>query len=228
MGLFSGIKKAMKLHRIEMENKTIVSKSNDCNGQTVINTRGGNDKVHVHQNIDGSVDVLVNDKESHHFTAEQAKNLVIDGGSGDDSITMSGHQLYGPKTNITVNGGSGNDYIHGGVGNDTLNGGDGHDTILGGNGNDTISGGAGNDFVRGGNGNDRISGGLGNDHLRGESGNDIIGGEMGDDYLVGGDGFDRLIGGPGNDRVNYRNDCYPQGAVPKKGTMDDFLPVSAR
>lgn len=88
-----------------------------------LDTRGGDDKIHVHQNIDGSVEVTVNGKEKHYFTAEQAKDLVIRGGRGDDTITTSGYQLYGPETHISIGGGKGDDSISGDWGNRNLFGG---------------------------------------------------------------------------------------------------------
>lgn len=85
--------------------------------------------------------------------------LVLDGGSGDDSLT----------------GGSAADVLIGGDGADSIHGGDGNDSILGGADADTLFGDAGNDRVRGqGATGDRILGGAGNDTLDGGEGYDIV------------------------------------------------------
>ena len=107
-------------------------------------------------------------------------NIIIDGGSGNDTLDLSGI-----SSSITVT-------MHGGVGNDVLKGGGGNDTIFGDGGVDTIYGGGGNDT---------ISGGDGNDTLYGDANNDILMGDAGDDYLHGGANDDTLAGGPGDDHL---------------------------
>src|SRR5262249_6094478 len=64
------------------------------------------------------------------------ESLVLNGNGGDDSITAQNG--IGTLTNLTINGGTGND---------TLRGGDGADHIIGGSGNDFIDGNIGNDFA---------------------------------------------------------------------------------
>jgi Ca2+-binding RTX toxin-like protein len=54
-------------------------------------------------------------------------------------------------------------------------------SILGGGGNDSISGGAGNDTIFGGSGNDTISGNSGNDSITGGAGDDTLTGDAGND-----------------------------------------------
>jgi Ca2+-binding RTX toxin-like protein len=189
------------------------------NEKTVINANGGNDRIHIHTNIDGSVRVNING-EKYDFTADQARNMVIDGGDGNDTITMSGCQLYGPDSNISVVGGEGNDVIYGSQGNDHIYGGRGYDTIYGfggddeirgGKENDTIYGGTGNDYIQGdkgadtifgGAGNDSIDGGKHDDYLNGGSGDDIISGSRGTDIVFGGFGCDTISGGKGDDYVD--------------------------
>ncbi|MEJ2610087.1 MAG: C2 family cysteine protease [Candidatus Thiodiazotropha sp.] len=80
------------------------------NGTTTINGGRGIEKIHAHQNPDGSWDVNI-DGERYEFSAKEARDLVINGGDGDDIITVTGQQLYGPKTKISLNGGNGNDII---------------------------------------------------------------------------------------------------------------------
>ena len=93
------------------------------------------------------------------------ENLIVLGRGGDDSIT-AGNGLAG-LTNLTINGGSGNDTITGGDGNDVLIGGPGDDVVSGGRGNDTaILGGGQDTFVwNPGDGSDAVDGGSGQDTL---------------------------------------------------------------
>jgi Ca2+-binding RTX toxin-like protein len=204
MSIFSQINKSVLKH-INQMNST--ARGTDAKtGRTVLDARGGNDKINVHQNIDGSVTVTINDKETHQFTAEEARSLEIRGGDGNDNITMTGQQLYGMPSGITIHGGNGDDRIYGGVGNDRL------------------FGDAGNDIIAGGSGNDLVDGGLGNDSLYGQAGNDtIIGGAGGGyDYLVGGSGRDVGIGGREDYSVGIE-------AVPKKRFPKLTIPtISAR
>ncbi|MEJ2610086.1 MAG: calcium-binding protein [Candidatus Thiodiazotropha sp.] len=194
-------------HSVDMNSTTRTTDAKT--GKTVLDARGGNDKINVHQNIDGSVTVRINDKETHQFTAEEARCLEIKGGDGNDSITMTGQQLYGMPNNITISGGKGNDKIYGGAGNQTLSGGEGNDIITGGAGNDRIFGGAGNDRIFGGSGGDYINGGAGNDSLYGQAGNDTIVGGGGYDYLVGGSGCDVGVGGREDYSVGIEKEIKP-------------------
>ena len=114
------------------------------------------DGTHVGVNQDGSS--VVTD-------IANVENLVIDGTSGDDVIR--GGNGIATLTNLTINGGAGNDTIFGGDGTDILNGGDGNDTVVGGRGNDTALLGSGDDtFVwNPGDGSDMVEGQGGFDTL---------------------------------------------------------------
>ena len=142
-------------------------------------------------------------------------HVVIDGGSGVDSVTASGTAgddviglaldgsgliaVFGPGqpaidvTNVEqlkVSGGDGNDTITAGNGIATLtqltiDGGEGNDTLQGGDGNDTLLGGAGNDFVDGNRGNDTANLGGGDDVFSWDPGD-------GNDVVEGGAGSDTL------------------------------------
>ena len=112
-------------------------------------------------------------------------------------------------TNVTyVNGGAGNDLIdltsvrfhYGAV---TLDGGTGNDWLLGNSGGDRLYGMSGADHLKGYGGNDYLSGGSNNDHLHGGRGNDKLNGGSGHDYLMGQFGKDTLTGGSGNDRFVF-------------------------
>lgn len=80
------------------------------------------------------------------------KGLLIDGGAGNDSITVD--------ATVTLES-----ILYGAAGNDTMSGGTGHDRLYGGDGTDVMMGGAGDDvLVSIGGGNCDITyGGLGND-----------------------------------------------------------------
>jgi Ca2+-binding RTX toxin-like protein len=172
-------------------------------GQTTFNGTGGDDNMQVHTNWDGSTDITCNGN-TYHLTPEQSKNLVINGGGGDDNITSTGYQLCGEKNNLTLNGGSGDD---------TINGGSMGANINGGSGDDTLNGGWGRDNIDGGSGDDTINGGWGNDNIDGGSGDDTIDGGWGDDFINGGSGDDTIDGGQGRDivcddgRVSIDPDC---------------------
>ncbi|MES9832842.1 MAG: calcium-binding protein [Candidatus Thiodiazotropha sp. DIVDIV] len=159
-----------------------------------------NDNINAHINKDGSVDVTVNGK-TYRFSAEEAKNIVIKGGDGNDNISVTGDQLCGSEKNITIDGGNGDDLLRGGSGDETLRGGDGNDTLIGGGGDDCLAGGKGEDSIWGGSGNDRIYGQDGNDTLVGNEGDDLIYGGRGDDNIWGSAGNDNLNGGDGNDSL---------------------------
>lgn len=177
------------------------------NGKIVVDAGMGNDNISVTKGANGGVNVEVNGR-TYRFTAEQAKNLEIRGGSGNDSIVVADNV----KTGITIRGGSGDDFIRGGAGNDMISGGSGNDTIDGGRGNDWIHGGSGNDNIRGGRGNDTIYAGSGNDFVDGGRGNDTIHGGIGSDTIRGGRGRDHITrdfadrdvrGGRGRDTVSW-------------------------
>ncbi len=141
------------------------------------------------------IDFTVNAKVTH-FKQGDITTVKIDGGAGDDDITIG--------ANITaayVFGGGGNDTLRGGDGNDTLTGSAGRDLIFGGAGSDRLNGNGGNDTLSGDSGNDRVYGGNGNDSLYGGSGQDRLFGEVGDDYLKGDSGIDRLDGGDGTNHA---------------------------
>jgi Ca2+-binding RTX toxin-like protein len=94
------------------------------------------------------------------------ENLVVHANGGDDVITASNG--LSPLIHLVLDGGTGNDTITGGDGADLLIGGDGNDLVNGGRGNDTAQLGAGDDtFVwNPGDGNDVVEGGDGMDTLQ--------------------------------------------------------------
>ena len=130
-------------------------------------------------------------------------NVTLDGGAGDDSIlTGVGNDcIVAGDGADTVNSGAGSDTIDGGAGNDSLAGKAGNDSILGGDGDDTIDCGTGDDYSLGGDGNDLINGGDGRDTLSTGAGRNILYGGFGEDRLNGSGGRDTLLGEDDSDRL---------------------------
>ena len=139
-----------------------------------------------------------------------AENLVLTGGNdtfADTSVTEL--SIDGGAGNDTITGTANADNISGGTGDDTLSGGDGNDTLAGGDGNDAIDAGAGDDSVNGGIGADIVHLGAGNDVFDGVAaadGADTIYGEDGNDTVWAGDGDDWIDGGAGDDSLKGEND----------------------
>jgi hypothetical protein len=138
---------------------------------------------------------------------------AIDGGSGNDTIVVSGvaHRVVG---------GAGDDTIKGGPVRASLLGGPGDDRIIGGFAKDRVEGGAGDDRLLGGCHEDAVFGGPGNDRLAAEDEDDFVHvpsvltdtchDDPKSDLLDGGPGRDALfarspvglktlVGGPGRD-----------------------------
>jgi Ca2+-binding RTX toxin-like protein len=195
----------------------------DAAGHTLVSGGAQADRIEVRPGPMGGAYVTSNGVTSY-LTAEEAKELHITAGAGNDQVFVDPNFPYP----VTIDGGAGDDILTGGRADDVLRGGDGRDVIVGNRGNDQIDGGHGddvmvgghgddvirggqgrdwahagygNDTVYGGRGNDRVHGGAGNDRLFGNSGADVIHGDGGNDLIRGGRGSDRLFGGFGNDRI---------------------------
>ena len=141
------------------------------------------DFITVQQDADGSLLVNVNGAPQTVADTDIA-NLVVDGGAGDDTITVDPVVTAGQ-------------FILGGAGDDTIMGGNGSDVIYGGPGEDLIVCGAGDCYV---------DGGPGDDHIFGGPGDDIIFAGDGNDELVAGDGDGLMAGGPGADSFSGGSD----------------------
>src|SRR5262245_21395506 len=98
----------------------------------------------------------------------------VDAGDGEDVVTT----LAGLPTDVTFNGGDGNDYLSaaGAAGDANLNGGTGNDILIGGTGDDALSGGAGEDTLDARGGSNSLDGGADADTIlvSGTSGPDMI------------------------------------------------------
>lgn len=94
--------------------------------ETVIRGTSGNDKIHITA-AKGKYEIEVDvNGTKQKLTKEQAKNLVIDAGDGNDVV----HIDRNVNGNITVKGGRGNDLIIDEREPDIIMGGRGNDYIL--------------------------------------------------------------------------------------------------
>ncbi len=152
----------------------VFTDNSTCPPKTVVDAGDGDDNIRVSCDPcrPGGVIVDVNG-EKHHLTPEQARNLEIRGGKGNDTIIVDPDVKVGnwfdrlTNRGITLDGGDGDDFIVGGGGNDTIRGGRGDDIILGGDGDDRINGGDGDDLIMDWSGNNRMRGGRGRDTVIG-------------------------------------------------------------
>ncbi|WP_181702018.1 cadherin domain-containing protein [Chthonobacter albigriseus] len=145
--------------------------------------------------------------------------------AGNDSFAESG------VTEVSVDGGAGDDTLTGGTGADYLIGGDGDDLIVGGEGSDSLVGGAGNDTVLGFDGNDTVVGGDGIDllDLSGltndldvdlTAGSVSVDGELSEGSITG---FEMVATGSGYDIVTGSSDAE----VISTNAGDDTVVVTA-
>jgi Ca2+-binding RTX toxin-like protein len=95
--------------------------------------------------------------------ADGTFEVVVNGGDGNDSITVLAKQAEIAAAEI--HGDGGDDVLTGADSDDRLDGGDGNDRLVGGKGDDLMLGGAGNDTLvwNQGDGSDRANGEAGND-----------------------------------------------------------------
>ncbi len=204
----------------------------------LIEGRGGNDYLSAGDGDDTVLGGLGNDTligglgadslsgegGDDSITAELG-DFVVDGGTGQDTLSMSDYNITGSITAdmgtgvIDVNGTL--YYATGFEGLDlfldgstttldlTATEGDndilyfsGDSTVNGLGGSDTILSGSGADSLIGGSGDDSLDSWYGNDTLEGGSGFDTLRAGDGNDHLDGGIGDDSLMGGVGDDTLD--------------------------
>jgi Ca2+-binding RTX toxin-like protein len=200
---------------------------NGSNGNDSLTGGAGNDTLNGGLGVDtviesGSGFTLINNKLTGNGTdtLSSIEKAILTGGNNNDYLDARDFTLG----SVTLNGGSGNDFVIGSTGSDSLLGSNGDDVLSGEAGDDFIDGGAGNDFliedVSGsitltndrltGNGTDTLSG-IDEVSLHGSSGNDVIdasGFSNGSVFLDGGlFGQDTLIGGTRNDFIYGGDDA---------------------
>lgn len=149
---------------------------------------------------------------------DQLEVVGIEGGSGDDQLTVQG------KVAAALWGRAGADTLVAGGGVSYLRGGGGDDALTGGPAADYLRGEAGDDVLDGGGGGDRLSGGSGEDSALGGAGNDLLIGGTGGDALFGGDGDDRIDArGADGDTVGCGNGADAADAAGGRGHQPPLL-----
>ena len=134
-----------------------------------ITSRAGNDE------IDNSGDkVTISGGDGDDIIHNTGTDVMISGGDDNDRI----HNYGDNANNVTIDGGKGNDYISNSyASNVTINGGTGDDSIYNDDGdNVTISSGAGNDSIYNNSESDSVTidGGIGNDTIENRGSNVLI------------------------------------------------------
>ncbi len=165
--------------------------------------------IEVNPNNAKELRAVVNDEVVDSRLIKNVKGIKINGGGGDDDITLDlgadldniDATILGGRGDDTIGGGSGNDVLRGGGGDDEVSGGLGNDDLWGGWGNDQLLGDEGSDSIWGQGDSDTVVGGLGDDGLWGGDGSDQLSGGYDEDVIRGGDGKDTLRGGDGSDSL---------------------------
>jgi Ca2+-binding RTX toxin-like protein len=129
-----------------------------------INGAAGADAIHL--SVNGTQVLVDGLAATVEIRGDRGDSLVVSGNGGDDLIDASGN--LAALTQVTFDGGAGNDRLLGGNGADVLLGGSGNDFVDGNQGNDTALLGAGDDLFQWdpGDGSDVIDGGSGFDTHR--------------------------------------------------------------
>ncbi len=181
-----------------LESRRLLSASLSNGILTVLGT-ASNDTLTFERN--GSDLIVRMNGERDDFTLENVRVILIDVGTGADSVILG-------NRNIPT-------HVRGGRGNDTISGSDAKDTLYGEGGDDYIYGNAGNDVIDGGGEADTLLGGSGKRDLVNYSsrlGNltvDLSGdatddGESGENDSVFTD-IEIILGGNGNDNLSTKS-----------------------
>jgi Ca2+-binding RTX toxin-like protein len=172
----------------QLEDRKLLSAALSGGVLTVEGTKY-NDNITVSLSEDGSQITVTQGKARRHgrtagtpttttFAASDVTSISINGGAGNDNISLKSLGTTALATPASILGGDGNDVISSGAGNDTIDAGGGDDRIRAGAGNDSVDGGDGNDDISGGDGADTLSGGDGDDNINsaGDSAVDVVDG----------------------------------------------------
>ena len=124
----------------------------------IVNATNLDDSIQITSPAPGSYTVGGLKTTLNVFGTDPIDKLTVNGLGGNDIITAA--NLPATASQLTIDGGTGDDQITGGQGNDILIGEDGSDLIVGGRGNDVALMGSGNDtFVwNPGDGSDTVEG----------------------------------------------------------------------
>lgn len=156
----------------------------------------------------GHVAIDLGDGPDHAFVRSSAGPILVIGGLGDDTISVT-HSRAG--RNVFVFGDrfgapswlDGDDTIAAGTDESIPSRAD--SVVYANAGDDTVTGSRNADELHGGPGRDALSGGDGADTLWGDDGDDLVQGNKGADTVTGGAGADDLRGGAGRDVLEARD-----------------------
>lgn len=197
----------------------------DLSEISVLKASEANNEIHISKGKNGGIIVNVDGQEKK-FSAEEARNLIIDGGDGNDKIIADKDveadlQIVGGLGNDTITTAKGNDTVYDNYGANSISTKDGNDTIIA-NQLDYVPGEQSQttadtrgffrkllDKITGKSSYEEqtvdgniIDGGAGDDYIEGGLGNDYIRGGSGDDVIYGLNGDDSIRAGEGNDYVD--------------------------
>ena len=197
----------------------------DLSEISVLKASDANNEIHISKGEDGGIIVNVDGKEKE-FSAEEARNLIIDGSDGNDKIIADKDveadlQIVGGLGNDTITTAKGNDTVYDNYGANNISTKDGSDTIIA-NQLDYIPGEHSQttvdnrgffrklfDKITGKSSYEEqtvdgniIDGGDGDDYIEGGLGNDYIRGGSGDDVIYGLNGDDIIRAEGGDDYVD--------------------------
>ncbi|MGJ8531684.1 MAG: LysM peptidoglycan-binding domain-containing protein [Alphaproteobacteria bacterium] len=200
-------------------------------GNDTLSGGDGNDHIYGHSGDD----ILNGDDGNDHIEGGSGLDEIY-GGAGDDDLYIDDDD-FDANGDLIIDGGSGMDTIHhsgshaismtmANFGIEHLNSGSGNDDVAASNDDNIVNLGAGHDWLYAWNGNDIVNGGDGNDHIYGHSGNDTLNGDAGDDFIEGGSGNDNLHASLGADTyrfdVGFGQDTYHSDNTAGGSDQDSF------
>ncbi len=212
---------------------------------------GTNDSLRLGTSAGGALVGDLNANGNADLRIDNAENIVVDGGAGDD--TLDAGNLAGITATSTIANFTGDDIPAASspfAANLTLSGGNGDDTLVSGDGNDNFQGGPGSDTVSyaaasgpvtvdltaatgTGMGSDTLAdvqnaiGGPFADTITGNSLDNVLQGGDGNDTIDGGTGNDTLFGQDGNDTIVGGSSANGADTI-SGGNGNDTLDYSGR